>query len=206
MIRDILAIVDNAVHARPFVEAALAFAEMRGARLEIAVLTPGPYLAKQILPFGVAYLPEDALARDDRNKVEAVGALVAGAVSPVAVFGLHDDIAWLAGDVRRSRQLADIVLIGSEAHWETPWLRRRVVESSILSSGTPTVILPVDRRLVRLWLRRALLALVPAPVAWLSVRGIDPALAPSWLWLATASLTAVVLLATARLTRSESAQ
>lgn len=74
----------------------------------------------------------------------------------------------------------------------------------LLSYGPGT--LPVDPPLVRLWLRRALLALVPAPVAWLSVRGIDPALAPSWLWLATASLTAVVLLATARLTRSESAQ
>ena len=74
----------------------------------------------------------------------------------------------------------------------------------LLSYGSGT--LPVDPRLVRLWLRRALLALVPVPVAWLSVRGIDPALAPSWLWLATASVVAVLLLATARLTRSESAQ
>ena len=71
----------------------------------------------------------------------------------------------------------------------------------VLSYGPGT--LPVDPRLVRLWLRRAVLALVPAPVAWLSLRGIDPALAPSWLWLATASVTAVLLLATARLTRSE---
>lgn len=72
----------------------------------------------------------------------------------------------------------------------------------LLSYGPGT--LPVDPQLVRLWLRRAVLALVPAPVAWLSVRGIDPALAPSWLWLAAASLTAALLLVTARLTRSES--
>jgi hypothetical protein len=78
------------------------------------------------------------------------------------------------------------------------------VSAVLLSYGPGT--LPVDPRLVRLWLRRGLLALVPAPVAWLALRGIDPALAPSWLWLATASLTAVVLLATARLTRSESAR
>ena len=74
----------------------------------------------------------------------------------------------------------------------------------LLSYGPGT--LPVDPRLVGLWLARALLALVPAPVAWLAVRGIDPALAPSWLWLAAASLTAALLLVTARLTRSESAQ
>ena len=77
--------------------------------------------------------------------------------------------------------------------------------SAVLLSYGPGA-LPVDPRLVRLWLRRALLALVPAPVAWWSVRGIDPALAPSWLWLAAATLTAVLLLATARLTRSEAAR
>ena len=57
------------------------------------------------------------------------------------------------------------------------------VSAVLLSYGPGT--LPVDPRLVRLWLRRALLALVPVPVAWLAVRGLDPDLAPSWLWLAT---------------------
>lgn len=72
----------------------------------------------------------------------------------------------------------------------------------LLSYGPGTLAL--DGRLVRLWVRRALLALVPAPLAWLAVRGIDPAQAPPWLWLATATLTALLMLATARLTRSES--
>lgn len=75
------------------------------------------------------------------------------------------------------------------------------VAALLLSYGPATM--PVDGPLVRLWLRRALLALVPVPFAWLAVRGIDPAQAPPWLWLATASLTAALLLATARLTRSE---
>ena len=74
--------------------------------------------------------------------------------------------------------------------------------SAVLLSYGPGA-LPVDRALVRLWLRRGLLALVPALVAWASVRGIDPSLAPPWLWLTTASMTAVVLLVTARLTRSD---
>lgn len=74
------------------------------------------------------------------------------------------------------------------------------VASILLSYGPPT--LAVDPRLVRVWAGRALLALVPVPVAWLAVRGIDPRLAPAWLWLATAALTAVLLLVTTRLTRS----
>ncbi|MEZ0243006.1 MAG: universal stress protein [Sphingomonas sp.] len=144
MIKDILAIVDNAEQAAPFIHAAVAFAQLHGAHLEIAALTPGPYLAPELLPFGVAYVPDDALARDDKQKVDAVTALVANADCPVAVFGLHDDIAWLAGDMRRSRQIADLILIGAAQHWQTPWLRRRVLETSILSSGTPTLIVPPE--------------------------------------------------------------
>ncbi len=75
------------------------------------------------------------------------------------------------------------------------------VSAVLLSYGPGT--LAVDPRLVRLWVRRSLLALVPVPLAWLAVRGIDPAQAPPWLWLATAAVTAVLMLVTARLTRSE---
>ena len=74
------------------------------------------------------------------------------------------------------------------------------VAATLLSYGPAT--LAVDPRLVRLWLRRALLALVPVPVVWLAVRGIDPAWAPAGLWLATGAVTVVLLVVTARLTRS----
>ena len=75
------------------------------------------------------------------------------------------------------------------------------VAATLLSYGPEA--LPVDRRLVRLWSLRALVALVPVPVAWLAVRGMDPRLAPPWLWLLTGGVTVVLLLATTRLTRSE---
>ncbi|MCW3848187.1 universal stress protein [Sphingomonas sp. LB-2] len=163
MIKDILAIVDNAEQAAPFIHAAVAFAHSRGAHLEIAALTPGPYLAPELLPFGVAYVPDDALARDDRQKVDAVTALVANADCPVSVFGLHDDIAWLAGDMRRSRQIADLILIGPPESWQTPWLRRRVIETSILSSGTPTLVVPPAAALVPV--RRAVLGWKASPEA-----------------------------------------
>lgn len=163
MIKDVLAIVDNAEQAAPFVQAAVAFAQLHGAHLEIAALTSGPYLASELLPIGVAYVPDEVLARDDKQKVDAVTALVAGAECPVAVFGLHDDIAWLAGDVRRSRQIADIILIGSPEYWQTPWLRRRVIETSILASGTPTLIVPPEVSLAPV--RRVVLGWKPSPEA-----------------------------------------
>jgi hypothetical protein len=45
------------------------------------------------------------------------------------------------------------------------------------------------------------LTLVPLPVAWLAVRGLDPELAPSWLWLLAGATAVALLLVTARLTR-----
>lgn len=147
MIRDILAIVDNAEAAAPFLTQVLAFGETRAAHVEVAALTPSPYVADALLPLGGMYVPDDVLAEDDKAKVDALTALVADARTPTSVFGLHDDVAWLAGDVRRSRQLADLIVIGAPETWEASWLRRRVLETSILASGTPTMILPPDRDL-----------------------------------------------------------
>lgn len=73
--------------------------------------------------------------------------------------------------------------------------------ATVVSYGPAT--LAVDPRLARLWLGRGAMALVPVPVAWLAVRGLDPALAPAGLWLATGVLTAGLLLATARLTAAD---
>jgi hypothetical protein len=77
------------------------------------------------------------------------------------------------------------------------------VAATLASYGPAT--LPIDPRLARLWLARGALALVPLPVAWLAVRGLDPDLAPSWLWLLTGVTAVGLLLVTARLTRPEEA-
>ena len=146
MIRDLLAIVDNASLSAPFLTNLLALADARDAQLEIAVLTPSPYLAEALLPLGAMYVPESVLERDERDKISAVSALAGNASARVTVFGLHDDVAWLAGDVRRSRQIADYILIGGPEEWESPWLRRRVLETIIHASGTPIMILPAGKQ------------------------------------------------------------
>ncbi|RYB92977.1 hypothetical protein EUA93_00575 [Nocardioides oleivorans] len=109
---------------------------------------------------------------------------VAGAVALVLVA-----CWWAAHGVVDWRVLAVGVLLVA-AH----------VVSTVLALGPSS--LPVDRHVARLWGGRALLVLVPLPVTWLAVRGLDPALAPSWVWLAAGVLTVAMLVTTSRLTQS----
>jgi hypothetical protein len=109
--------------------------------------------------------------------------------------------------------IVPLVLVGGwwAAHGTVDWkvlvvallLLGAHVAATLLSYGPET--LAVDRRLARLWTGRVLLALVPVPLVWLAVRELHPGWAPSWLWLVAGAATVVLLLATARLTRSEPA-
>lgn len=129
-------------------------------------------------------------------------AVVAGVVA--------SSIAW-ARMPDHAAGVVSLVLVGGwwAAHGVVDWrvlvvavlLLAAHVAATLAAYGPSTMAL--DRRLARLWLGRGILALVPVPVAWLAVRGLDPALAPSWLWLVTGALTVALLLVTTRLTRSE---
>jgi hypothetical protein len=110
---------------------------------------------------------------------------LAGGVALVLLIGW-----WSAYDVVDWRVLVVGVLVVS-AH----------VVATVLAHGPPTLAL--DPRLARLWLGRGLLALVPMPVTWLAVRGLDPELAPGWLWLTAAAVTIALLLTASRLTQPE---
>ena len=132
------------------------------------------------------------------------GLVVAGVVLSAAAWAWLPDHAvgvvplalvagwWAVHDVVDWRLLVVAVLL-VVAH----------VVATLVSYGPPT--LAIDPRLARLWLVRGVLALVPLPVTWLAVRALDPALAPSWLWLLTGVTAVGLLLLTARLTRPEEA-
>jgi hypothetical protein len=109
----------------------------------------------------------------------------AGAITLLLVAGW-----WTVHDVLDWRILAVGVLLVA-AH----------VLATVLSYGP--VALPVDPRLAVLWARRGLLSLVPMPVTYLAVRGLDADLAPPWLWTAAAVGTVALLVVTARLTQPE---
>jgi hypothetical protein len=109
----------------------------------------------------------------------------AGAVALVLVVGwwsVHDVLDW------RVPVVAALLLA---AH----------IAATLASYGPAT--LAVDPHLARLWLGRGLLALVPMPVTYAAVRGLDPALAPPWVWLAAGVLVVAALLVTSRLTQRE---
>lgn len=73
------------------------------------------------------------------------------------------------------------------------------VVAILMAYGPAT--LAVDPHLATRWLRRGLLVLVPMPVTYAAVRGLDPRLAPSWIWMAGALVVVALLVVTARLTQ-----
>ena len=119
--------------------------------------------------------------------------------------------AWWA---RRPEHLTGTITLALVAGW---WAVHGVVDWRVLVVGVlllaahviATVLahgpdaLPVDRHLARLWLGRGLLALVPLPVTWLAVRGLDADLAPPWLWMVAALGVMALMVATLRLTQPE---
>ena len=147
MVREILSFIDDAETAAPFVTTLLEVAKRLQTRCEIGVLTAAPMLMPALAPLATLYMPEPVLRADNALQVERTRALVAGAGDPVDVWGLHDSVGWLSADVRDAWRLADLILIGSQETWLTPWLRRRLIETLLLSSGTPIVLLPTERTL-----------------------------------------------------------
>lgn len=73
------------------------------------------------------------------------------------------------------------------------------VLATVLSYGPPD--LPVDPHLAAMWVRRAMLTLVPLPITWVALRGLDADLAPPWVWAAAAVGVVALVVATLRLTQ-----
>jgi hypothetical protein len=94
---------------------------------------------------------------------------------------------WAANGATDARLLAVGVLLLA-AH----------VAATLASYGPGT--LDPGRALVRLWVRRGLLALVPLPVAFAAVQLYDEGLAPPGLWTVGLAATTVLLLVAARAT------
>lgn len=143
----ILAVLDDIDNGIGFVRSALAQAERADARLIIDLLTPGPLAAPDIAPFGVMYLPDQMLQAASEEQVAKLRKMIGDTPVAIDIHGLYDDVAWLAGDVRHARTIADVAVVGARETWAIPWLYRRVSESLALSSGGPLVILPPGRSL-----------------------------------------------------------
>lgn len=165
MFKDLMIVIDNfdQEKSRGFLQAALALAERCKAHATVTLLTPGPLAAAEFAPIGAFYVTEEALARDEADRISRVRELVKDAKCSVDVRGFHDDVAWLPGDVRRSRQLADLIVAGSIYSWDVPWLRRRVLDTLLLASGTPILLLPEEGTLEKI--EHAVFGWKPSPEA-----------------------------------------
>ncbi|CAN5405867.1 hypothetical protein BH10PSE14_BH10PSE14_02050 [soil metagenome] len=140
MIKDILLIIDNAIRAEPIIHTALAMAERQAADLTIEILTAGPLFSPALAPLTAMYVPESELAREETARIEAVAETVSRSFCVARVLGVHDDMFGLARRAGKAGPIADIVIMGDTALWETEWLRKHAAKTVIMGGGTPLVI------------------------------------------------------------------
>ena len=162
MIKTILAIVEGPVHGGSFVDAVLAFAEYRQAHAIFDVLTAAPMLSPDLAPFGTLYTLSGELRQLVRDHASSLRALLPPE-SAAEIVSQCDDVGWIPGDLRDSAPLADLVIVGPHETWAIDWLRRRTIETVLMASGTPLLLLPPGRS-VRM-VGHAVLGWKPGPTA-----------------------------------------
>lgn len=141
MLKDLLAIVDDAELSSGAIDAAVTFAEYHDAHLALTVLTEQPVLVAAFDPLGYSW-PEPGRQEEHERRLSAIREATANAAVPVEVRGFCDEPALLSGISKVEGRYADLVLIGPEASWADDRLRRHVVETSLMNSGAPVLLYP----------------------------------------------------------------
>lgn len=142
MLKDLLAIVDNAERAAPFLRNAVSLAERHDAHLTVVMLTSYPLVAVELAPLGSLFIPEEALASEERGKLAAIRSLLDRSGISFEVRGIREDVAQIPHYAGIEGRYPDLVLFGTADGYEIGWLRRRVIETEMLSAGSPVMILP----------------------------------------------------------------
>lgn len=164
MIKDLVTVVDSADKCEPFLERLAAACTRIPAHLEVTVLTAAPVLIPLLAPFGGVYVPEFELRETSGKAMAQTRASLSAAGAPDAqVTGISGDMAWLPGDLKNRIPVTDLIVLPPEPEWAVGWLRRRVAETLLVSSGTPLILLPPDGDLPLC--RHAVLGWLPSPEA-----------------------------------------
>ncbi len=142
MLKDLVAIVDNASLSQGFIRNALAFAEAQDAQLAITLLTRDYMNVAALSPYDPSAIAMDQVMADQREELRALASLTEKAAVPVELRGVVEDNAYLHGASRIEGRYADLLLLGPPASYSDPRLRRRVAETAITSSGGPLLIVP----------------------------------------------------------------
>lgn len=150
MIRTISTVVDEPGRAQRFLGSVLEHARARNIFTCLTVLTAAPLVAAELAPLGSLYIPEDELRADALEAIAALRAAIGGDDDTLLVKGIYGDVSWLAHDLRNDEDLADLAVLGSDDSWAVPWLRRHTIETLLMGSGTPLMLLPDGQRLPQL--------------------------------------------------------
>lgn len=147
MITSLATIVDDPVKGAPFLEDLARETLDLGARLSVTVLTAAPMIAAEFAPLGTMYLPEADLEADARAEIARVRELLDAQDHDILVRGVYGDVNWLAHDMHKTDDIVDLLVVGAPSTWAVHWLRRRAIETLLLGSGIPLLLLPEEGRL-----------------------------------------------------------
>lgn len=175
MIKTLLAIVEGPARKSGFIDTVLALAAFRQAHVIFDVLTAAPLLAEQLAPLGTLYTLPGQIRQLAQSHADSIRAMLPPG-PPAEVVSHFDDVGWIPGDVRATAPLADLVVFGPAETWSIDWLRRRTIETILLSSGSPLLLLPSGRSLRAI--DHAVFGWKPGPAAMRSLHHLIHLAAP----------------------------
>jgi len=141
MVADILAVVDLGSTDANFVAQAERFAEIRNARLTIAVAAPVSTLEFSLAAAG-GYPLANNLASYAGDKKSALAGQFAALARAVEICCYEGEIGELDKMLAARARAGDITLVGPPGAYGNQKFRRRVVEDLALFSGRPVLTVP----------------------------------------------------------------
>lgn len=170
MIRSISTVIDDADKGQDFLCELLESTRKDDIYTYLTLMTPAPMVSSRIAPLGGLYIPENELRGDALAAIACVRAATSADKDRMLVKGIYGDVSWLTHDLRNDEDIADVAIIGPKQSWAVPWLRRAAIETLLLASGSPLLLLPQGRTLPPL--RHVVLGWKPSAQAVHAVRSI----------------------------------
>ncbi|MFK3888751.1 universal stress protein [Sphingomonas sp. NPDC079357] len=141
--------VEDVDKARSFIDATLTLVEFRHAHLVVELLAPVPLLSPASAPLGAVYaLADEVEHRAWFTRADLLTRLPAECTAEVLTQ--VDGSAFLAGDLRRTAPVTDLVTVGPPESWTSDQLRQRTVEALLMFAGAPMLLLPPGRSVRRI--------------------------------------------------------
>jgi len=147
MIKSISTAIDNPDKGQNFVCDLLDWTRKDDVYVYLTLMTAGPMVSRHIAPLGGLYVPENELRGDALAAIANIRATTRADDARMLINGIYGDISWLAHDLRNDDVIADLAVIGPEEIWSLPWLRRQAIDTLLLASGSPLMLLPTGRTL-----------------------------------------------------------